>query len=1050
MDGNSIGNEKTQGNTTARPAPAPGRNDSVGGLPTMGGAPEGSLGRIDRYVLKRKLGQGGFGAVYLAEDTEAGIEVALKALPGLIANSPEELERVRANFALVQKLHHPNIAALQHLHKVSSADRTASEALRVLADDYLVVMECAEGSTLSSWRHLFPDGKVPVEQALSVCSRIASALDYAHGEKIVHRDIKPANVMVAGEGDSLRVKVLDFGLAAEIRSSMGRVSKDTGETSGTRPYMSPEQWAGKRQGAPTDQYALAVLFHELVSGEVPFASAFETNDPIVMARVAEEKTPDPLPELSKRQNAAMLRALSKNPEERFASCGDFVAALGGAKLTTKSRSARRGKWGWVFALMLLVVLGLVSHRSYQSHRSRLAEAAAVEQAAAEKARQAAAEQAALDAAQRAKVAELSGAVRSALISGDLKTAGERLAELAVVAGDTSSLVAELRAEYEGKAGERETNIRYAAASVERDRAAELDRGQTFGPKLDALEIKWREAEAARQGKSWGQALSAYDAVLAQCKALHELDTARTAASAERANAEQARRTAAGANAAVDAKELFATAGGTASRADQAFESGDFPTAGKTWTEAAALFGQSGQRARSVQAYARAKTAYETASAAEQALLEQHGGERWQEVLRQSRIGAASGNDPVAGADAYAKALTGLPEAVAEARPRERAAQIEDHVASARRAKEAGRWADVVSAAGKALELDANNREALALKQEGEANQIPTWKLVATVDGREVPATITMGVRTFQSPHTFTLEAGGRYETECSYESEGRRYRVHPLSVRADWKGEREQRIMLEEVRGPMTGRNATVDGVGLELVWIAPGAFSMGSSTNEDGRRDDEVQHRVMLTRGYWLGKYELTQAEYEAVMGNNPSRFKGMQNPVESVSWDAAIRFCRRLTERERLAGRLPDGYEYRLPTEAEWEYAARGGGQSRGFTHSGSNSADEVAWHGTNSGYVTHPVGQKSPNELGLFDMSGNVGEWCLDWYDDNYSGSSGTDPAGPGSGSRRVCRGGGWSCSAVACRAAGRDWSAPTLSNLVLGFRVALAARVSTVAP
>ena len=165
---------------------------------------------------------------------------------------------------------HPNIANVKYLHRVEAADAAAQSALTISSGDYLVVMEYVPGSTLSAWRHVFPHRQVPVEQADPICAQIAAALDFAHGRKIIHRDIKPSNVMPGAS-----VKVLDFGLAAEIRSSMSRVSQVQGDTSGTRPYMVPEQWAGRKQGAATDQYALAVLFYELVSGAVPFASAFE-------------------------------------------------------------------------------------------------------------------------------------------------------------------------------------------------------------------------------------------------------------------------------------------------------------------------------------------------------------------------------------------------------------------------------------------------------------------------------------------------------------------------------------------------------------------------------------------------------------------------------------------------------------------------------------------------------------------------------------------------------------------------------------------------------
>jgi len=247
-------------------------------------------------------------------------------------------------------------------------------------------------------------------------------------------------------------------------------------------------------------------------------------------------------------------------------------------------------------------------------------------------------------------------------------------------------------------------------------------------------------------------------------------------------------------------------------------------------------------------------------------------------------------------------------------------------------------------------------------------------------------------------------------------------------------------------------RNITIPlavGVDLDMIWIEPGTFTMGSPEDELGRKDDETQHEVTLTRGYWLGKYEVTQAQYNAVVGKNPSYFKGADLPVEEVSWDDAVMFCTILTTVEKIKGRLPEGYEYTLPTEAQWEYACRAGTTTA--LNSGKNLSseekcpemDEVGWYGLDvySGDTTYPVGQKMPNLWGLYDMHGNVWEWCLDWKG-NYPTSAVTDPTGPISGSKRVMRGGSSFNSAGYCRSAVRDSRLNTTSNLSFGFRVALA--------
>ncbi len=227
-------------------------------------------------------------------------------------------------------------------------------------------------------------------------------------------------------------------------------------------------------------------------------------------------------------------------------------------------------------------------------------------------------------------------------------------------------------------------------------------------------------------------------------------------------------------------------------------------------------------------------------------------------------------------------------------------------------------------------------------------------------------------------------------------------------------------------------------GVSMDLVRVEAGSFLMGSN---DGRDNERPVREVRITREFWMGKCEVTQREYQQLTGNNPSHFKGDNLPVETVSWHDAVSFCALLTERERLAGRLPEGYVYRLPTEAEWEYAARGGRQGRETTYAGSDDVDEVAWYRINRRDRANPVGTKAANELGLHDMSGNVWEWVHDWYRASYRGLGTVDPVGPARGTNRVYRGGSFWESADYCRVALRVRGCPSFKFADIGFRVVL---------
>ena len=222
---------------------------------------------------------------------------------------------------------------------------------------------------------------------------------------------------------------------------------------------------------------------------------------------------------------------------------------------------------------------------------------------------------------------------------------------------------------------------------------------------------------------------------------------------------------------------------------------------------------------------------------------------------------------------------------------------------------------------------------------------------------------------------------------------------------------------------------------GIECAWCPAGTFRMGSPEEEEDRWDDETLHTVTLTLGFWLSDHQTIQQEYEAVMGSNPSRFKGADRPVETMSWDESVEFCRKLTDQQRKQGMLPEGWAWRLPTEAEWEYAARAG--TAGPRH---GELDAIAWHSGNSGSETHPVKQKVANAWGLFDMLGNVWKWCSDWYGDYPTGAM-ADPTGPNSGSRRVARGGSWRYGARDCRSAFRRRDDPGNRSSNLGFRPVL---------
>ena len=752
------------------------------------------LGRVDQYDIVRKLGGGGFGVVYLARDAVSRTDVALKTLHPLLKHNAEEMDLLREKFALAARLSHPNIATALVLHpceRIDIFDETARRELRLSIGDSLMVMRYAPGVTLSRWRRQFPGGVVPPHCALEVARQVAAALDYAHSERIVHRDVKPANVMVetlaaephrggglqtaASAPPSIRVRLLDFGLAAEIRSSMSRVSAEAGDTSGTRPYMAPEQWLGRKQDGRTDQYALACVLYELLSGSPPFAGVFETGDPVIMRAAVVSDQPEEIGSVSPAANDALLRALAKDPNDRFPSCAAFVEAL----------------------------------------------------------------------VSTAKPA-------------------------------------------------------FTAERAERTEYTERTEGST-------------------SSSGWPRSVRQPTPPASEPK--------------------------------VEAGSDSPGGSGNAETPDKpgSFKAGCFVIA----------------------------------------------------ALAALAVGAWFYNE----------------------------------------------------------------------SENAPSSQPPPGRT-------SVPAP-----RPAPSPK--------RTEEPKPASSPKSRPTAPVVQARA-----------LRSVTLP--------DGSSMDLRGCPAGSFTMGSPTWEEGRSDDEVQHRVEISKGFWLGETEVTQGQWKAVMDgetvidlarkalqdDTKYNFGGTEKtlrdfwgvsrdsdpanrcadidddaPVYYVNWNEASRFCERLNERERAAGRLPDGYEYRLPTEAEWEYACRAGTTTslpngKEISIRGANNAptlDDIAWYGGNSsvgfsgrgwdtdgwqekqypGGTAAPrhVGTKAPNAWGLYDMIGNVWEWCLDWYAAYPSGAA-TDPTGPVGGVRRVSRGGSWSNGPRGCRSAYRDGSEPGYRVDSLGFRVALA--------
>ena len=588
-----------------------------------------------------------------------------------------------------------------------------------------------------------------------------------------------------------------------------------------------------------------------------------------------------------------------------------------------------------------------------------------------------------------------------------------------------------------------------------DRVKDLGRGQSFGKRLDEARFVRTNAEAFAARNAYAEAKYAYDDLTAKCGSLQRLDDARRSALEARRKAEAARRLALESG----ARRLPEGAEGGAAAA---YEAGRFEQARKGWEQAVEQCNQARAEALARREAYAAKAAYEQeCRTRETSRLSAHGGAAWREVARTvaEAEAALKAGDCAKATKAWSRARALLPGAVRTAEAAHRAglrAKYDAAMGEGRKRLAARDYAKAEAAYQSALRVEGYSADATAKrlleqtrrgleadrkrrryeaslaaarqwrKTAKAGNDIEKWRKVASL----AEYAIKSGHGDVSEAQRLLGEANAKLGA-APWPSSTKFVRV------AIPAGTRYQRIAYY------------TNSIAMKLVRIPAGEFKMGTPSSEKGHATDEAPvHRVRITRPFFMGAYEVTQEQYQRVMGANPSGFKGSNRPVENVRWSQADDFCKRLTRRE--------GVTYRLPTEAEWEYACRAGSTTPfywGTAWVPSNGMAENAGSGkSNTAGSAHykskrlpvggtaPVGSFLPNGFGLYDMGGNVWEWCQDrWSNSYYKTSPSTDPQGPTTGTNRVERGGGWKHSSAYCRSGNRNWGSSTADEDYLGFRV-----------
>ncbi len=1065
--------------------------------------PETPVGRIDRYALLSKLGAGGFGAVYRARDEVADMEAAVKALPPLVAHNPDELAKVQENFKLVAKLRHPNIANVIHLHEVAEADSVAQQVLGVEPGDRLIVMDYIRGATLTGWRREFPGDRVPLEAALPVLAQIAEALDYAHSQRIIHRDIKPANVIVGEDG---HVTVLDFGLAAEIRSSMSRVSHSTGDRAGTPAYMAPEQWAGRRQDAQVDQYGLAVLAYELLSGQVPFATAFEGTSILVMYHAVRTQKPARIRHLIRRRNRALLHALAKRPQERFSSCAEFIAALGGdsvrkrkvavspsrelepgdpAGLPAAERTAVLDRTLGVLAILLAVIaFGVPTiYLQVQAIKENRQAENSTRAASGERQRQ---------------VRRLLREARDAFANG-AHVLALRNVKRALQTDPASSAAQALRAEILLEVGLDVIVPMRSEAEIRLKKLQGYDREQGFGERLDAAVEVLASARFLSDAKEYELALEKYEQFIKTSQALEALETARQSARKEAVSATAAKETALAAGAGKEAKELLEGADQLVQSAGKAFAEGDFEGAAKMWVTACAQFAKAEYFAKGMQAVREKQGAYEKALAeADRELLATHGGEKWEEIhaliaAAERLAGEAKWYDAAA---AWAGAAEKLPQALEEATENKRnakdkgeqanpdalgQARVAEAIAAAEAAKAQADWEAVLRFANDALTADPDLDRAKALRAEAERALTPLVNVRCRAGDQDVVGAYVFldgGLLEQRTPLTVELTRGEehRIRVVLGAVSGGIRYAPFeavytprqpgpqevvaslveaPLpddligtpngepAAAANLAAGSEEALARQRRAGlysalPLSVRSRRAD---LSLRLVPPGAPRRTDPADTPLEAAEDTPAEGASTQApsapFYVSMYEVTVAQWYAVMGGEPveeTEEKTAEMPMTGVSWIEAMEFCRTLCTFEGA-----EEGTYRLPTSEEWIYVCRAGTEGAYVTGETARDLAKAGWYQGNSGTRLHAVGGLLPNAWGLYDLHGNVWEWCRA---PGAAADAALLVAGllqGGEAALCLARGGSWSAPAEACRADSARSLPATYRGPDVGFRV-----------
>jgi len=1035
--------------------------------------------RLGPYRILKKLGEGGMGIVYLAEDPATGLKVALKVLPKVAAREADAVGRFLREVDSARKLEHPNIV------RASSSGEDKGF--------HYYVMEYVNGETLGE--RLKRQKVLPAEEATKMALQVALGLKYAHEQGFIHRDIKPDNVIVSKEGVA---KILDMGLSKNIDEAQTFMTV-TGFAVGTPHYIAPEQARGdKTIDGRADIYSLGATYYHLVTGETPFhgVTAIELitqhlNKQIPDPRDIRDGIPDGVVHIIRRM-------MAKNPQDRYRTCSelatDLELVLGGQSPSSQALEAARSA--------VALPMAREARERFRAQRRGLRPGTV-------------------------RMTTKMGPSPAPLVVGGILAAVVLVVGLAVTIGGESpgrpGPPADTRKTPEPPKLRASDQLAALAKTPEELRQEEAQR------KLSEIRAQTGVLAQEETRRRYGEFAKAYaDTPQGKTIAAWLRDTEPKIAEAPKSENPQApdplplqpvRKTPdpppveppekppVQAAAIIPPRRSAVPDAAKQRDAESALKKAFNLDQAKTPKEKAELArtllqSATSSGAKDAELYVLLRAAQNLAAQGMDAKTALEAIEAKASVFEVDALGEKVdlfAKTTVRGADgaAWAEAALDVAQAASEGDDYEAAAKLASRAEAFGRAandrgleataKERGKeFADLKRAA----ESLKPHFKTLETKPDDPAANAAVGKFVSLLKGdwkRGLPMLAKGSDSAFKSlaeqellnSAEPALQAALGEAWAAQAEKETPTYKARARSRSAEWLGRAILGLSgLAKVAaerklaslGPAAGPKSQVTldlggGIRMELVYIKPGVFTMGGTDEprEGWQADERPEHKVTITRGFYLGKFHVTRGQFAAfiratnfkteaeregkAMGRQTTgaweEISGLswqnsvifsqtdEHPVICVTWNDAKAFCDWAAKKT--------GRGVRLATEAEWEYACRAGTKTRWPFGENDSAMGEYAWYNANSGLETHPVGQRKPNAWGLYDMQGNVWEWCQDWVGP-YVGDA-VDPTGPASGERRCLRGGGWFDDSPHCRAAIRGGMSPSDRITFLGFRVAL---------